>query len=111
MKAYAQYINRKATSEIDSTSYMKRTAQQIGVKANLTPTIEAFASIGSGSYSPTGTVENKQNMQAYQLGSSYYLSKRTNLYAIYGANNASYNATTGAAYNGNQYAVGVRHTF
>jgi len=111
LKAYAQYINRKAASEIDSNSYMKRTAQQIGVKANLTPTIEAFASIGSGSYSAMSTVEQKQNLQAYQLGSSYYLSKRTNLYAIYGANNASNSPATGASYNGNQYAVGVRHTF
>jgi len=113
LKAYAQYINRKAASEIDSNSYMKRSAQQIGVKANLTPVIESWASIGSGSYSAMNTVENKQNMQAYQLGTNYYLSKRTNLYAIYGANNASYNGNNAAnsAYNGNQYALGVRHTF
>ena len=113
LKAYAQYINRKAASEIDSNSYMKRSAQQIGVKAYLTPVIESWASIGSGSYSAMNTVENKQNMQAYQLGTNYYLSKRTNLYAIYGANNASYNGNNAAnsAYNGNQYALGVRHTF
>jgi predicted porin len=113
LKAYAQYINRKAASEIDSNSYMKRSAQQIGVKAYLTPVIESWASIGSGSYSAMNTVENKQNMQAYQLGTNYYLSKRTNLYAIYGANNASYNGNNAAnsAYNGNQYALGLRHTF
>ena len=115
LKAYAQYVNRKATSEIVPSLYMKRSAQQIGIKANLTPVIEAWASAGTGAYYAMGTsaADNglKQNLQAYQVGSNYYLSKRTNFYAIYGATNASVNTTSNAAYNANNYAVGLRHTF
>jgi predicted porin len=115
LKAYAQYINRKSTSEINTSLYSKRTAQQIGVKANLTPTIETWASVGTGAYYAMGTnvatTGLKQNLQAYQVGSNYYLSKRTNLYAIFGATNASVNTTSNAAYNGNNYAAGIRHTF
>jgi len=120
LKAYAQYINRKATSEIVTSNYMKRSAQQIGVKANLTPTIETWASVGTGAYEAMGSSATtnglKQNLQAYQVGSNYYLSKRTNLYAIFGATNASSNGSAAnggstSSYNGNNYAAGVRHTF
>jgi predicted porin len=112
LKAYVQYINRKATSELNTAQFVQRTAQQIGVKANLTPTIESWASVGNGSYTAFGASLPKANITAYQLGTSYYLSKRTNLYAIYGATGTSNTAgASNAAYNGNNYAVGVRHTF
>jgi predicted porin len=62
------------------------------------------------------------NMTTWQLGSNYWLSKRTNLYAIVGqerTGNAVYpqlvNGTTltnNAVSNGiSAYALGVRHTF
>ena len=110
LKAYAQYINRKATSQIDATQYATRTAQQIGVRGNFTKTVEGWASVGTGRYAAFGTGSPTANFTGYQLGSNYWMSKRTNLYAIYGATNTS-TTTTGAYYNGNQYAVGVRHTF
>ena len=120
LKAYAQYISRKATDGLDSSFYVKRTAQQIGVRSFITPTIEAWVSGGLGRY--TGYGANSANLTAWQLGSNYYLSKRTNLYAIYGqtgTSNTSLPTSVGgmtqaanpSSFNGSNYAVGVRHTF
>jgi predicted porin len=120
LKAYAQYINRKEVSMVNASFTGSRTAQQVGIKGNITPTIDAFASIGNGTLTPmsstTANIFGKQNITGYQLGSNYYLSKRTNLYAIFGGYNTSVSgASTGtvanSAYNGNNYAVGLRHTF
>jgi predicted porin len=122
LKAYAQYITRKVSAQQDNTYYMKRSAEQIGVRSFITPTIEAWVSGGLGRY--TGYGANTANLTAWQIGSNYWLSKRTNLYAIYGqagTSNASYpTAVAGGAQNTNlnpasanisNYAVGVRHTF
>jgi predicted porin len=110
LKAYAQYINRKATSQINATEYGTRTAQQIGVRGNWTPKIESWASVGTGRYTQYGISNPTANFSGYQLGTNYILSKRSNLYAIYGATNTS-TSSAGTYYNGSQYAVGVRHTF
>jgi predicted porin len=128
MRAYAGYINRKASALYDQNVYWARTAQQIGVRSFVTPTIETWASGGNGSitnsYSISTTNANTQNVKAniqgYQLGANYWMSKRTNLYAIYGMNNTSNAAypttTSGTATNPvsngvSAYALGLRHTF
>ena len=114
VKAYANYVSRKITSVLDSNQYVKRSAQQLGVRGNVTPKIEAFATIGNGSYKAFGAGEPTANFTGYQLGTNYYLSKRTNLYGMYGATNSS-NVTTVSGVQvssgASQYAVGVRHTF
>jgi len=121
LKAYAQYINRKIQAQQDNGYYTKRSAEQIGVRSFITPTIEAWASGGLGRYNGNGA--NTQNLTAWQIGSNYWLSKRTNLYAIYGmagTSNGSYpttypTATTAgnnpSSANVSNYAIGVRHTF
>ena len=50
---------------------------------------------------------------AYQIGSNYYLSKRTNLYAAFGASTttSSTSGVSGSGANANQYTIGARHTF
>jgi len=128
MRAYAGYITRKASALYDQNVYWKRNAQQIGVRSFVTPTIETWASGGNGSitnsYSISTTNSNTQNVKAniqgYQLGANYWMSKRTNLYAIYGMNNTSNAAypttTSGTATNPvsngvSAYALGLRHTF
>jgi predicted porin len=134
LKAYIQYINRKTMDVNNSTNYVARTAQQIGVRSYVTPTVEAWASAGTGKITTsnaggnTGLVatntfvgqtatigSNAANFGGFQLGSNYWLSKRTNLYAIYGQQRTSnQNYTLNAnptSYNSNAYAVGVRHTF
>jgi predicted porin len=113
LKAYAQWINRKATDTIDQSYYAKRQAQQIGVRSYFTPVIEGWASVGNGRVSAFGQTAPTANFVGYQLGSNYYLSKRTNLYAIYGQNKASSIGGVNAqpALSANNYALGLRHTF
>ena len=105
-----------------------RTAQQIGVRSFVSPKIETWGSIGNGSITnvyPISTTTQatqsvKANVMGYQLGANYWMSKRTNLYAIYGINNTSNAAyptnssgtATNPVSNGvSAYALGVRHTF
>ena len=113
LKAYAQYINRKVTATANTGYYLKRQAEQIGVRSYITPTIEGWASAGLGRYTAFGTNTPTANFNGWQLGSNYYLSKRTNLYAIYGqtltSNSAAGTVTTSGGYS--NYAVGMRHTF
>jgi predicted porin len=109
LKAYAGWTNRKVASTINSNAFLKRTAQEIGVRSYITPAIEGWASVGNGRFSAFGTGQPTANIVGYQLGSNYYLSKRTNLYAIYGQNGTS--STTNGAFNANQYSIGARHTF
>ena len=114
LKAYAGWINRKVSSEINSNSFLKRTAQQIGVRGNWTPKIESWASIGNGRYTAQGVGQPTANIVGWQVGSNYNLSKRTNLYAIYGQSGTSNISTIGGnatSFNANNYALGVRHTF
>ena len=121
LKAYAQYINRKATLQQDTGFYAKRTGEQIGVRSFITPTIEAWAQGGLGKMTAYGSTNPAANLTSWQVGSNYYLSKRTNLYAIYGQVGTSNVATSGtgantanlnpSSFNASNYAVGVRHTF
>jgi predicted porin len=132
LKAYVQYINRKTLDANNPNNYVARTGQQIGVRSFITPTIESWASVGTGkltvssAYNGTNTVmggatngqsagSNSANFGGFQLGSNYWLSKRTNLYAIYGQTRTSNQMwTTGtnqSSANANAYALGVRHTF
>lgn len=110
LKAYAQYINRKATDTLNNGYYAQRKAEQIGVRGFITPTIEGWASAGLGKVTAFGQGQPTANFNAYQLGSNYYLSKRTNLYAIYGQTQTS-SVSPNASLAGSNYAVGVRHTF
>ena len=116
LKAYLNYVNRKVTNDMNSNEYLSRTGQQIGVRSFITPKIEGWASAGTGRYQAYGVSQPTANLTAYQLGANYYLSKRTNLYGIFGHSQTSsvqggsvVGASGGAAISG--YAAGVRHTF
>ena len=115
LKAYVQYVNNKAVSNLDSNVYLQRSAQQIGVRGFVTPKIEGWASGGTGRYTAgagatlSGTTAT-QNFTGYQLGSNYWLSKRTNAYAIFGSTAVS-STSINASEGGSSYGVGVRHTF
>jgi hypothetical protein len=128
LKAYVQYVGRKVTDINQAQNSINRTAQQIGVRSYITPTIESWASAGTGSYTVNSLIagsnsmvsnanagKTKSNFGGFQLGTNYWLSKRTNLYAIYGqqyTSGASYSSNGSiTSYNSNDYAVGVRHTF
>jgi predicted porin len=125
LKAYLQYINRKTAQDSNTTVFQKYTAEQIGVRSFITPTIEAWASGGVGKFNAMPTVSgttyqatytpSTANLAAWQIGSNYWLSKRTNLYAIYGqTSTGNYTQTLGTnmiSANSSNYAVGVKHTF
>ena len=113
LKAYAQWVSRNASSTINSGYYVKRSAEQIGVRSFITPVVEAWASVGTGRYTAYGNQQPTANFNGWQIGSNYLLSKRTNLYAIYGQQNFSNAATSTSTVssNANNYAIGVRHTF
>jgi predicted porin len=119
LQAFAGYVNRKVSAENNSLYFQRYTAQQVGVRSNLTPKINVFASVSTGAWENTGFDMASANINGYQLGSNYILSKRTNLYAIFGnasqsnAANSTINPATArnTSYNVNNYAVGVRHTF
>jgi predicted porin len=116
LKAYAGYTNRKVTSALNSNEFMKRSGQQIGVRGFFTPKIEGWANVGNGSFTAYGTSAPTSNFTAYQLGLNYLLSKRTNLYTIFGSTQTSSSTAStafpqGSSGGGNQYALGVRHTF
>ncbi|QWD28611.1 porin [Polynucleobacter paneuropaeus] len=127
LKAYVQYINRKIANDVQNSVFQKYTAQQIGVRSFVTPTIETWASAGMGKYqnaaavtaNSTGTnlyTPSNANIKGFQLGANYWLSKRSNLYAIYGqtaTSNFQYSSATANTVSGNQnnYSVGIRHTF
>jgi len=84
-KLYLQYVNRKATNILDTQNYSSRSAQQIGARSFLTTAIEGWANIGYGKNTSYDKNYNSANFTAWQLGLNYYLSKRTNLYTIYGS--------------------------
>ena len=106
LKAYAGWINRKATDTLNSGYYASRSAQQIGIRGFWTPVIESWASIGNGVTKTYGVGQPTYNFTGYQLGSNYYLSKRTNLYAIFGSTQ-----TSTIDVSANSYALGIKHTF
>ena len=115
VKTYAQYITRKAFSTVDNNFGTSRSAYQLGARSQLTPVISAYATYGMGksSYAQAGTAY--ANFRTAQLGSDYYLSKRTNLYVAYGSfNQSSPNSAavpTVSSLSGMNYAAGIRHTF
>ena len=110
VKLFAGYTDRKIQSNLNSNDSLNRTAQQIGARGNLTKKVEGWASVGNGKYNAFGTNQATANFTAYQLGANYWMSKRTNLYAIAGSTQTSSTSTTGAL-SGNMYATGIRHTF
>jgi predicted porin len=119
LQGFASYINRKTSANNNNLYFARYTAQQIGVRSNLTKTVNVFASVSSGAYEAPAYDAQKANLAGYQLGANYVLSKRSNLYAMMGnvsqsnANNVGNNPTTAtnSAFNANNYAVGMRHTF
>jgi predicted porin len=110
VKLFAGFTDRKIQSNLNSSDSLNRTAQQIGARGYITQKVEGWASVGNGRYNAFGTNQATANFTAYQVGSNYWLSKRTNLYAIAGSTQTSSTSVAGAL-SGNMYATGVRHTF
>ncbi len=111
LKAYAAWTNTKLENNYNANQFLKRSGQQLGVRGYVTKTVEGWASVGNGRLQSYGTGNPTGNFNAWQLGTNYWMSKRTNLYAIYGQaiTSSTSSLTSGAA--NSQYALGLRHTF
>jgi len=98
--------------EVESVNNLtvKRTANQVSVTAPVTKVIGAWASYGQGKYK-SATAHTNYNFSGYQAGTTYALSKRTSLYAIYGAATQDAQTAGNTKYSDTQYAIGARHSF
>jgi predicted porin len=71
-----------------------------------------FVQYGIGASEGVRTAANTiTEDKAYQLGSEYAFSKRTNLYAAYGVSERSLKSNSAAKTEYTDFAIGVRHTF
>jgi len=98
--------------EVESLNNLtvRRVANQVAVSAPVTKTINAWASYGQGKYK-SATSHTNYDFNGYQLGATYGLSKRTSLYAIYGAANQDAQTAGNTKYSDVQYSIGARHSF
>jgi len=96
------------TKQTDVQNYRYK-GTQFGLQAPVTPKVDLFATYGTGK---SDTVENVRayDHKAYQLGASYSLSKRTNVYYAMGHEVATLvSANTDVTIK--QTAIGLRHAF
>jgi predicted porin len=105
-KAFAQYITNKAESATATTHDNKAT--EVGVRVPVGKTL-VWASYVDGERK---FGSNKYDQKGYQLGASYSLSKRTNLYAIYGDQELKGTGSVSTVKMTEEaVAAGIRHTF
>jgi len=109
LKAYVGWTDRKVSAYYNSNVYLKRSAQEIGARGYITKTVEGWASVGNGRWNALGAGNPTANIVGYQAGANYWMSKRTNLYAIFGSTSTS--ATSMGSFIQTQYSLGARHTF
>ena len=70
-----------------------------------------FARYGMGDTEQAAGV-NRADTKGYQIGSSYTMSKRTSLYAVYGSQNSKVKSTNiGAEHTKTEIGLGMIHTF
>ena len=111
VKGYLQWINRKAVDTLNTNYFSNRTAQQIGVRGYITPAVEGWAQAGNGKVTAFGSSQPTANFVGYQTGANYWLSKRTNLYVIYGQTKTSGVSASASAVSASNYAAGLRTVF
>jgi predicted porin len=106
--------DRKATVE-GTLGSTKASYQQIGAAYDLGKTT-LVAQYGQGDVKSGTTGAEKSDRTAFQVGAIYNLSKRTNVYAVYGSQESKVKtsatlANVGDKTESTQYAVGLRHSF
>jgi predicted porin len=109
--AKVSYIYAKRDAKDTVSDLSDKTTHSFGVKAPFGKTT-AFALYTMGEQKVLqGTADAaKFDLYGMQVGASYAMSKRTDVYAIYGTNKMDNKASTNDIKD-KQYAVGVRHSF
>ena len=103
---YLQYFNQAIKNELTSTE-VKENAYAFGLRAPL-GAATLFASYTTGGKTSAANIDSK--MTGYQAGGLYALSKRTDLYALYGASKMKADNVANES-TGQGMALGIRHTF
>jgi len=103
---YLQYFNQAIKNELTSTE-VKENAFALGLRAPL-GAATLFASYTTGGKTSAANIDSK--MTGYQAGGLYALSKRTDLYALYGASKMKADNVANES-TGQGMALGIRHTF
>jgi predicted porin len=116
IKALAMYGSTKVKNSAGA-QFAKREGYQLGLQASLngafnTPGgVDLFATYGSADVQ-AGSSAPENTTKGTQVGGMYNLSKRTGVYAAYGKTTGALTGTgTLFASKGNEFAVGVRHSF
>lgn len=108
VKPTVLYYNQKM-SGITSASSGTMSGTLFGVTVPVTKTVSLFGSYTMGKV--TNDNSSLYDTNAHQVAAVYTLSKRSNLYAAYGATNFKTKVTTTSDVNYRTYGVGMRHTF
>jgi len=104
----ALYGKNKTTKQ-DNTQGGKNDVTQVGVTYTMGKNqLVAQYGEGNGETTPGASVIDRKG---YQLGAIHNLSKRTNVYAIYGSQEAKFADTTKSTEKVSGYTVGLRHSF
>jgi predicted porin len=109
--AKVSYIYNKRDAKDTISDLSEKTVHKFGVKAPFGKTT-AFAIYSTGDQKVLDGTANaaKFDLDGIQVGASYALSKRTDVYAIYGTQKMD-NVASSNDLKDKQYAVGVRHSF
>jgi predicted porin len=110
VKAFVAYNKRDFEISTTANSQIKFTDLTVGLNA---PVGNANLLVAYSSGNDDSTVQ-KTDKSGFQVGAVYNLSKRTNVYAVYGSGKAE-STTTGTSANSKfadtGTAIGIRHTF
>lgn len=107
--AKVSFINNNSKFTVDGEGSAKWKANTLTASVPMGATT-LLAGLGNGKITADGETDNIK-AKAYQLGASYALSKRTNVFAFTGQTKLSYSADADATAKLTQTTVGVRHTF
>ena len=99
------FFTRTSLSANAGATTDKRTSNKVGAQFPMGQWVH-FVQYGQAVDKFTGAQDEKNT--AYQLGTSYNFSKRTNAYAIYGKNKDTFAGVDGFE---KQLAIGLRHQF
>jgi len=104
----ALYATNKTTG-VNGTQTGKNDVTQVGASYTMGKNV-LVAQYGTGDGKGDNTAAAQRDRKGYQVGAIHNLSKRTNVYAIYGSQEEKY-ISTNVTEKLSGYAVGVRHSF
>ena len=112
----ALYAENKAKSSVTGVQSAKNDVTQVGATYTMGKT-QFVGQYGEGEGESTAGA-GRRDRKGYQVGAIYNLSKRSNVYALYGSQEAKYidaasgsGAVAGTTEKVSGYVVGVRHSF